>query len=88
MEVFRIVQEVSKQVFPVLIDIDNPAFLEGLRELRRLSVAIEEAKQSGPLGKVRAAPLQAKAAATFMKLYLLPTTSNELPDDLRVAPAW
>jgi hypothetical protein len=28
------------------------------------------------------------AAATFVGLYLLPTKANELPAEVRLAPAW
>ncbi|HJL15010.1 MAG TPA: magnesium-protoporphyrin IX monomethyl ester (oxidative) cyclase [Sandaracinaceae bacterium LLY-WYZ-13_1] len=88
-EVFRIVSEISKQVFPVLVDVENPAFLDGLRRLHDLAVRIDEAKRGGGvLGRLRALPLQARAAATFARLYLLPAKENTLPDDLRVAPAW
>ena len=88
MEVFRIVQEVSEQVFPVLLDIEQPAFLEGLRELRRLSEEIAETEARGLRGKLKALPLKLRAGATFAKLYFLPTKKNALPDDMRVAPAW
>jgi magnesium-protoporphyrin IX monomethyl ester (oxidative) cyclase len=89
MEVFRIVSEVSKQVFPVRLDVDNPAFLKGLRKLHALAVRIEAAKsKGGVLGRLRALPLQLRAAGTFLRLYLLPAKSEELPSEMRVAAAW
>jgi len=89
MDVFRIVSEISKQVFPVRIDIDHPAFLEGLRRLQRLAVRIEEVKRGrGILGRLRAVPLQIGAAATFVRLFFLPVKTHDLPKELRVEPAW
>jgi magnesium-protoporphyrin IX monomethyl ester (oxidative) cyclase len=88
MAVFRVVAEISKQVFPVLVDVENPRFLELLRTLNDLAVRIDRAESSGALGKLRALPLKAQAAATFLGLLLLPAQQNELPTELRAAEAW
>ncbi len=89
MEVFRITSEISKQVFPVLIDVEHPSFLPGLRRLRDLAVAIEGARaRGGILGRLRALALQLNVAATFVALYLLPTKRNELREQTRLSPAW
>ncbi|MGF1466637.1 MAG: magnesium-protoporphyrin IX monomethyl ester (oxidative) cyclase [Sandaracinaceae bacterium] len=89
MEVFRIVQKISEQVFPVLVDVDHPAFLAGMRRLHRLAVRIDAIKRRGGwLSRLRAAPLQLRAVATFVRLYFLPTKRNPLPSDLRGAAAW
>jgi magnesium-protoporphyrin IX monomethyl ester (oxidative) cyclase len=87
--VFDITTAITRQVFPLTLDTDNPAFREGLEQLRLLSVAIEEAKSAGGvLNALRRAALSLKAAAVFGRLYLLPTLDNELPEDARMAPAW
>jgi magnesium-protoporphyrin IX monomethyl ester (oxidative) cyclase len=89
MEVFRITSEISKQVFPVLLDIENPAFLRGLRKLQRLSVAIARARaRGGFLNHLVVLGIQARVAATFMGLFFLPTKSNPLPEKTRLSPAW
>ncbi|MEM9461610.1 MAG: magnesium-protoporphyrin IX monomethyl ester (oxidative) cyclase [Myxococcota bacterium] len=89
MEVFRIVTEISHQVFPVRLDIDHPAFLRGLRRLHRLAMRIDQVKRGrGLLGKLRALPLQLGAAATFARLLFLPVKTHTLPEQLRVKAAW
>ncbi len=87
--VFRITSEITKQVFPLTLNIDDPRFREGLERLRRISVATEAARvRGGLLGGIKRAGLAAAAAATFVRLYCLPAQPNRLPVDVRVAPAW
>jgi magnesium-protoporphyrin IX monomethyl ester (oxidative) cyclase len=87
-EVFRITLEICKQVFPVLLDIDQPAFFEGLHRLVELSQQIEAASRDGFFGKIKAGFLRAKVVMTFAKLYFLPTMKSSLPAEIRVQPAW
>lgn len=89
MDVFRIVTEISRQVFPVLVDVEDPRFLQGLRRLQRQVARIDEVTRGGGLlGKLRALPLRLGIAVTFARLYLLPVKTHELPRELRVAPTW
>jgi magnesium-protoporphyrin IX monomethyl ester (oxidative) cyclase len=89
MQVFRICSEISKQVFPLTLDIDNPKFKEGLDRLCRLTEGLDEAKRKGGLGGlVKRGVLTAGVAATLARLYLLPVKPNELPADSRLVPAW
>jgi magnesium-protoporphyrin IX monomethyl ester (oxidative) cyclase len=89
MQVFKTTLEISQQIFPLLLDLENPAFLQGLRALQALAVRIEAAtKQGGLLGAVKKLTLQARAAATFLGLYLLPTKSNVPPQKVRLAATW
>jgi magnesium-protoporphyrin IX monomethyl ester (oxidative) cyclase len=88
-KVFRITTEISKQVFPVTLDLDSPIFAAGLDRLSRLTVAINVAKAKGGIfARARALGLQAAAAATFVRLYVLPGKSAELPASVRLSPAW
>ncbi|HLN10529.1 MAG TPA: magnesium-protoporphyrin IX monomethyl ester (oxidative) cyclase, partial [Xanthobacteraceae bacterium] len=88
-KVFRITSDISKQVFPLMLDIDNPAFRAGLDRLWRIAEASTAARAQGGLGgRLKRIGLGIRAAATFARLFLLPTKSNELPCQVRLAPAW
>jgi magnesium-protoporphyrin IX monomethyl ester (oxidative) cyclase len=89
MEVFRKTVEISKQVFPVLIDVDDPRFKAGLDRMVRIAAGIEEAEHSGGIwGRLKALGLRASAAATFVRLYLLRPRTNPLPAKSRLYPAY
>ncbi|MBL8672026.1 MAG: magnesium-protoporphyrin IX monomethyl ester (oxidative) cyclase [Alphaproteobacteria bacterium] len=89
MQVFRITTEISRQVFPVTLDIDDPRFLAGLEQLRRIADAIAAARAAGGiLGGLKRAALSLAAAATFARLYLLPARHAALPPQVSLAPAW
>ncbi|UEM22860.1 magnesium-protoporphyrin IX monomethyl ester (oxidative) cyclase [Skermanella mucosa] len=87
--VFRITTEISKQVFPLTLDLDNPKFRAGLERLIEISNARAAAARQGGLGgKLKRAALGLAGAATFARLYMLPARSNTLPRDIHLAPAW
>ena len=88
-EVFRITSEISKQVFPLTIDLNDPRFREGLERLRRISVANDDAvAQGGVIGTIKRAGCALAASVAFVRLFLLPTRPNELPVNPRVVPTW
>jgi magnesium-protoporphyrin IX monomethyl ester (oxidative) cyclase len=87
--VFRITSEISKQVFPLSLDLDNPKFRRGLERLRTLAAAIDEAKARGGVWNgLKRAGLAVLAAASFARLYLLPVQRHALPAQARMAAAW
>jgi magnesium-protoporphyrin IX monomethyl ester (oxidative) cyclase len=89
MRVFRITEEICRQVFPATLDIDNPAFLRGLERLRDIAESMGRAKaEGGVMGRLRHLGLSAAAAANFARLYFLRPKRHALPDDARLAPAW
>jgi magnesium-protoporphyrin IX monomethyl ester (oxidative) cyclase len=88
-KVFRITSEIARQVFPVELDLDHPAFAAGLERLRRITEAKAAARaQGGVLGRLKNLALTGAAAVAFVRLYLLPAKRNELPRQVRLAPAW
>jgi magnesium-protoporphyrin IX monomethyl ester (oxidative) cyclase len=87
--VFRITSEISQQVFPLTLDLDNPAFRAGLDRLWRITEAMAAAKaRGGIVGRIKSLALGAAAAANFAKLFFLPAKRNELPSRVTLAPAW
>ena len=89
MNVFRITAEISKQVFPVQLDVENPAFLRGMQRLRQRSEGIEKARQRGGLfGRLHIMGLYLLIAATLVRLFFLPAKRSTIPARSRLAPAW
>ena len=87
--VFRITTEISRQVFPVELPLDDPRFRAGLERLLRINEAIAAATaRGGVAGRAKRLALGAAAAATFARLYLLPAKGNRLPRAVRMAPVW
>jgi magnesium-protoporphyrin IX monomethyl ester (oxidative) cyclase len=87
--VFEITNEISKQCFPLVLDLENPAFLKRLRRLNEIAIGMGEAqKQGGIIGKLKKARLGVAAGWNFVNLYLLPTKKNEIPETSRLEPIW
>ncbi|MBI3348537.1 MAG: magnesium-protoporphyrin IX monomethyl ester (oxidative) cyclase [Burkholderiales bacterium] len=87
--VFNITTEITRQVFPLSLDTDHPAFRVGLDRLCALSTTAERAKaRGGLLGRLQQGACAVGAALCFARLYVLPTKQHPLPREMRVAPAW
>ncbi len=89
MRVLRITSEITRQIFPFTLNLEDPRFLAGLERLARIGQATQRAREAGGIGGfVRRIGLSVAGAAVFARLYTLPTVSNEVPDDVRLAPTW
>ena len=87
--VFDITTEISKQVFPVSLDTDSPAFRAGLDTLVRARVDFDAgAARGGLAGRWQQARAALTGAVTFVRLYLHPVRRHDLPARIRVAPSW
>jgi magnesium-protoporphyrin IX monomethyl ester (oxidative) cyclase len=87
--VFSICSQITRQVFPVVLDTDSPRFARGLEAMRAIAARIDAAKKRGGLiGAVQRAGLACSAAFTFARLYLTPVKRNEAPAQVRMVPAW
>ncbi len=88
-EVFDITSQIARQVFPIELDVEQPKFRAGLERLRLIGVASDAAKKrGGVLGKLKGAGLAIAAAATFARLYVLPTKRNQIPPQVLMVPTW
>jgi magnesium-protoporphyrin IX monomethyl ester (oxidative) cyclase len=88
-KVFHLTTEISKQVFPISLDLEHPAFRAGLRRLLWVTNESTKAKaQGGVMGTLKGFGLSAIGAATFIRLYALPVKSHALPASIRLAPVW
>jgi magnesium-protoporphyrin IX monomethyl ester (oxidative) cyclase len=89
MQVFRITSEICKQCFPVTLDIDNPVFYELLEELRVNAEKLAAAQRQGGLsGTLKRLWRTGKAGLIMLRLFLLTPKQADLPEQIRLAPAW
>lgn len=87
--VFDIRTAITRQVFPLSLDTDAPAFRAGMTRLCAIAAANDRAKaRGGLLGRLQQGVCAAQATLCFARLYLLPVKRHELPGEMRVAPTW
>jgi magnesium-protoporphyrin IX monomethyl ester (oxidative) cyclase len=87
MEVFRKTSEISKQVFPLTIDLNHPRFLPLMDRMYRNTKAMEDAG-TGLFAHIKRGFLAVSNGLTFAQLYLLPVKPNTPPADFRLEPAY
>jgi len=88
-KVFEICNQISRQVFPVELDIDAPGFRRQMEKLRLAAERIEEGKARGGIGgMMQRASGMAGAGLAFARMYLQKPKSNALPRSIRLQPAW
>lgn len=87
--VFEVTNEIARQVFPIALDLDNPAFRAGMTRLSEITDRYAEAKRRGGLGgMLERTRLGASAALTFARMYFLPVQQQTPPEQVRLAPTW
>ena len=87
--VIALTNEISRQVFPVVVDTDNPRLWALFERLYRNTVAIGEAeRRGGLLGRLKAAALRVDCGVTFARAYFQRAVPNPLPADVRLQPVW
>ena len=88
-EVFRKTSAISRQVFPIELDIDHPRWQKNLTRMKNAFFAIDAAKKKGgPSGFAGRMVGSARAAFAFVGLYTIPVIRNDLPADVRLEPIY
>ena len=88
-KVLALCSEITKQVFPFTIDLNNPAIWRGFERLLHISRASEAArKQGGIIGRVKRFGLSLAGVAAFARLYVTPVVQHDLPKQVLLAPVW
>ena len=88
-KVLALCSEITKQVFPFTIDLNNPAIWQGFERLLQISRASEAArKQGGVIGRIKRFGLSIAGVATFARLYVTPVVQHDLPKQVLLAPVW
>jgi magnesium-protoporphyrin IX monomethyl ester (oxidative) cyclase len=88
-KVFRITSEISRQVFPLEIDHENPAFFARLDKLVAITARASDIQAKGGVrAKLNKVTTAAAAGYQFLRLFMMPSKRNELPADIRLAPGY
>ena len=88
-KVIALTNQISRQVFPIVIDVDNPKLWALFERLYQNTLAIEAATKRGGLrGALRAAALRLDCGVTFARAYFQRPVRNALPADVRLQPIW
>ena len=88
-EVFTKTSELSKQIFPITLDIEHPKWQPLLEDLQKANADLAEASaQKGVGAAMRKLSAQARAGTAFLRLMMIPSVKNEVPLATRLEPAY
>jgi len=88
-EVFIKTSDLSKQIFPITLDIDNPRWARGLKRLQRANADLAAAgAEKGAGARLRGLSARARAAAAFVGLLTIPARRHRVPRSTRLQPAY
>jgi magnesium-protoporphyrin IX monomethyl ester (oxidative) cyclase len=80
--VFRICSDITRQVFPVVLDTDNPKFRA------RMSTILDASRKMQGANPFVRTWQRGRIGVALAGLYLMPTVKNALPVTTRMVPAW
>jgi magnesium-protoporphyrin IX monomethyl ester (oxidative) cyclase len=88
-QVLQITSEISKQVFPIEIDLHNPRWKVGLKRLRHAFNKLDDAKRQGGFGgSLKKLIASTQAMLAFASLYRIPVKKNIVPDSTCLQPTY
>ena len=88
-EVFRKTSELTKQIFPITLDIDHPRWMPGLKRLQKANADLATAITRSGTGALAArASARARAAAAFASLLSIPAVRHQVPASTRLEPCY
>jgi magnesium-protoporphyrin IX monomethyl ester (oxidative) cyclase len=85
-EVFTKTSELTKQIFPITLDIDNPKWFEKVKRLQKVNVQLAEAKKNK--NRFKQLWFSSRAAFIFLSLLAIPAKSNKVPNITSMEPAY
>ena len=88
-EVFAKTSELSKQIFPITLDIENPRWERNLVRMQKANVDLAEATGKAGFGaKIARMTARLRAAVAFIALYTIPSKKHVVPESPRLDPVW
>ncbi len=88
-EVFTKTSALTRQIFPITLDIENPRWQRNLEKMQRANADLAHAKQQTGAGAfLRRMGATARAATAFVSLYLIPSKKHAVPSTTRMEPAY
>ncbi|MGB0497137.1 MAG: magnesium-protoporphyrin IX monomethyl ester (oxidative) cyclase [Rubricella sp.] len=88
-EVLHRTSEISRQCFPITLDMENPRWHRGLVKLRAAMMDADAAKRRGGMaGWIGSKLGMARAGLAFAGLYLIPVKENTIPETSRLQPMY
>lgn len=88
-EVFTKTSALTEQIFPITLDIEHPRWQRELEAMQRANAKIAEAKAQGGLGgKIKQLTGSLQAARAFVSLYTIPAIKHQVPENVRMEPAY
>ncbi|NRB34261.1 MAG: magnesium-protoporphyrin IX monomethyl ester (oxidative) cyclase [Rhodobacteraceae bacterium] len=88
-EVYKKTSELSKQIFPITLDIEHPRWQPNLERLYKANVDIAEADKAGGLGGwLKGLGARARAGRAFVALLTIPSVSHKVPENTRLEPCY
>ncbi|TDL86060.1 magnesium-protoporphyrin IX monomethyl ester (oxidative) cyclase [Meridianimarinicoccus aquatilis] len=87
--VFTKTSQLTKQIFPITLDIDHTRWARGLKRLQDANLDIAAGKARGGIsGWMTKTWGSARAAFAFVSLYTIPSVPNAVPASPRLEPAY